>query len=69
MSMPTSAATAPWSTRISRTARGIVVTLRGRIDGPQSVVLSRLLNDLVVGQGNRVVTVDVHELETSVPRT
>lgn len=51
-----------WSTRIVRTAAGVEVTIRGRVDQPAAALLDQLLMDLVVGQGNRVVTVDAQEL-------
>jgi len=56
------AADARWSTRIARTSSGVEVTVRGRVDQPAAVLLDQLLMDLVVGQGNRVVTVDAQEL-------
>lgn len=51
-----------WSTRIMRTPSGVKVTVRGRIDQRVAVLLDQMLMDLVVGQGNRVVTVDAREL-------
>ena len=51
-----------WSTRIARTPAGVEVTVRGRVDQPAAALLDQLLMDLVVGQGNRVVTVDAQEL-------
>ena len=51
-----------WSTHIARTPAGVEVTVRGRVDQPAAALLDQLLMDLVVGQGNRVVTVDAQEL-------
>ena len=51
-----------WSTRIERTPAGVEVTVRGRVDQPAAALLGQLLMDLVVGQGNRVVTVDAQDL-------
>lgn len=64
---PTDGATARarrgcWSTRIARTPAGVEVTVRGQVDQPAAALLDQLLMDLVVGQGNRVVTVDAQEL-------
>ena len=53
---------AGWSTHIVRSPRGVEVTVRGRIDRPAAMLLDQLLMDLVVGQGNRVVTVHAQEL-------
>lgn len=57
------AGAARWSTQIMRTHSGVKVTVRGRIDQRAAVLLDQLLMDLVVGQGNRVVTVDARELD------
>ena len=51
-----------WSARIVRTPAGVEVIVRGRVDHPAAALLDQLLIDLIVGQGNRVVTVDAQEL-------
>ena len=51
-----------WSAQITRTQDGIVVTLCGFVDAASAGLLDHLLTDLVVGQGNRVVTLDASEI-------
>lgn len=56
-----------WSADIARTAAGVVVTVRGEIDHAVPALLEQLLVDLVVGQGNKVVTVDAQQLVARTP--
>ena len=51
-----------WSTRIARTVDGVVVTVRGHVDRDGSRLLSQLIADLVVGQGNLAVVVNMQDV-------
>ena len=45
----------------------VVVTVRGDLDGPRAVELDYVLGDLIDGQGNTSVILDVHDATASDP--
>jgi anti-anti-sigma factor len=47
---------------VSRGSDAVVVNLHGALDGRASVRLGAILTDLIVGQGNLAVTVDLRDL-------
>lgn len=52
----------PFVLSVSRVSRSVVVTLRGELDYPVSAQLAEVLADLIDGQGNLVMVVDVRDL-------
>ena len=52
----------PFSFEFSRNGRAVTVTVRGEVDRQSSDVLRRLLLDVVEGQGNLSVALDLSEM-------
>jgi anti-anti-sigma factor len=53
---------APWRVAVSRTLGAVVVTVEGALDPLTSPTLGRVLADLIDGQGNLFVVVDIRRL-------
>ena len=52
----------PFAFDFSRTDRAVTVAVRGEVDGASSSVLRSLLLDVVEGQGNLSVNLDLSEM-------
>ena len=55
------------SIAIARSAGTVVVTVRGELDTAQSKHLGGILADLIDGQGNMSIVVDLHEARATDP--
>ncbi len=55
------------SITVARSAGTVVVTVRGELDAERSQHLGGILADLIDGQGNRSILVDLHEASTTDP--
>ena len=58
---------APWRLAVSRALGAVVVTVEGVLDSRTSVALDRVLADLIDGQGNLFVVVDLRRLVVDDP--
>ena len=54
--------THPFALDFSRQGRAVTVAVRGEVDGASTAVLSGLLLDIVEGQGNLSVALDLSEM-------
>ncbi len=54
--------TRPFALDFSRRGRSVTVAVRGEVDGASSAVLRGLLLDIVDGQGNLSVALDLSEM-------
>lgn len=61
-SPPAESATSPSPLIVSRTLGTVVVTLHGQVDGSISSLLAAVLRDLIEGQGNQSIVVDLSDL-------
>ena len=57
----------PPSISVARSAGTVVVTVRGELDAEKSTHLGVILADLIDGQGNLSVLVDLHDASASDP--
>ncbi len=57
----------PWLLTISRTLGAVVVTVDGSLDTRTAAVLGDALSDLIDGQGNLLVVVDVRRMVVADP--
>lgn len=64
---PTTASSSPRSISVRRAQGRVVVSVHGDLDGERAAILEQVLSDLIDGQGNLDVLVDLRDASLAEP--